>query len=378
MNTTLWTIFYIVATSLLIFYFVKEKKIEAKRKEKFTKKIDELLTKANLFMGTERNIVVKTIDGTISLILVIILVLFIQKFYIGNFTVPTPSMEPTVKVKERFFGNMLTPKFKVPERNSIVIFREPKTDKLRYTKRLVALPGEEIQISDNGYLLINGQVLENKREYSQLGSMGTNKWVVPKKGDRIKVEEATFMKVSEEMSFKELSKKIIENGIPDGESFSTKKIEFTVNGKKYTDGLFSAITDMDERLKLLRGETLVKNNNRFKIVGGQFYWVELGVDLKRAQELIAEDKDVHLELDEGKFTLNGDSLTGPIFDREILTELIKGDEVTLQDDYYFMLGDNTNNSSDSRFWGFVKRDRILGTLILRYWPLSEMGVMVGK
>ncbi len=49
---------------------------------------------------------------------------------------------------------------------------------------------------------------------------------------------------------------------------------------------------------------------------------------------------------------------------------VEGKEVTsyeIKKDYYFMLGDNRDNSEDSRFWGLVPDDLIIGEALMIYW-----------
>jgi signal peptidase I len=47
--------------------------------------------------------------------------------------------------------------------------------------------------------------------------------------------------------------------------------------------------------------------------------------------------------------------------------------VTVGDDQYFMMGDNRLSSCDSRDWGTVPRDNLIGPVFARYWPITRIG-----
>ena len=47
------------------------------------------------------------------------------------------------------------------------------------------------------------------------------------------------------------------------------------------------------------------------------------------------------------------------------------DEITVPPSSYFVMGDNRNNSEDSRYWGFVPRDLVIGRAMFVYWSYDE-------
>jgi signal peptidase I len=84
-------------------------------------------------------------------------------------------------------------------------------------------------------------------------------------------------------------------------------------------------------------------------------------------------------LKENSFYVNGQKVEEPYLTPDITifggSYLIEGQEIVVPPGQYFVSGDNRPHSSDSREFGPIPREDIIGVAILRYWPFNRMGLL---
>lgn len=51
--------------------------------------------------------------------------------------------------------------------------------------------------------------------------------------------------------------------------------------------------------------------------------------------------------------------------------------IRVTEGHFFVMGDNRNHSDDSRFWGLVPRENLIGKSLLLYWPLDRVRILEG-
>jgi signal peptidase I len=84
---------------------------------------------------------------------------FVRPFVLEAFRIPSESMVPTLEVGDRVFVNKFIYRFTEPERGDIVVFESVNGGEEDLIKRVVALPGDEVEVR-SGTLLVNGEEQE--------------------------------------------------------------------------------------------------------------------------------------------------------------------------------------------------------------------------
>ncbi|MFA4854452.1 MAG: signal peptidase I [Candidatus Omnitrophota bacterium] len=146
------------------------------------------------------------------------------------------------------------------------------------------------------------------------------------------------------------------------------------------------------RMTLLEGDLILVN--KF-IYGAKVPFMNLRLpalrEPKRGDVLVfiyPEDKDKDfikrlvglpgetVEIKGGSIYINDKPAQEPVFNRIYYYNRgdfgAEGQKITVPKDSYFVLGDNSASSKDSRYWGFVPKDNLLGKALIVYWPLSRM------
>ena len=113
---------------------------------------------------------------------------------------------------------------------------------------------------------------------------------------------------------------------------------------------------------------------RFDIIVFPFQYAEKTYYVKRIIGMPGETVQIDAA---GNIYINGEILSENYGKETILFPGLAGDAITLGEDEYFVLGDNRNNSSDSRdpSVGNIKREDIMGKAWVRIWPFDQIGIL---
>ena len=97
-------------------------------------------------------------DWIVSIVVAVALAMFIRTFIVELYVVDGPSMRPTLESEERLVVNKFIYRFRPPEKGEVLVFQYPRDPSRDFIKRVIATPGDTIEIRE-GRVLVNDQLL---------------------------------------------------------------------------------------------------------------------------------------------------------------------------------------------------------------------------
>jgi signal peptidase I len=292
--------------------------------------------------------------------------LFVSKFHYGSRTTTTPLQVPLTHQKIWFtdipsYSEWIKlPQYRLPgishvKRNDVVVFNVPPIElndgidypvdlKTNYIKRCVAVAGDTLRIVDR-QVYINGKVSENpplmQHSYLVTSSDEINERILR----RYKIYDQelvgrTAKSVVYQMHLTEEVAEELRNM-----SFIQDVRIATYNGR---DGFGARTAKMVESNIFPDSKTFPWNGDFYGAIVIPREGMTIAVNdstLAAYGSTIAEyDHNDDVKIEDGKLFIDGEAVS----------------EYTFKQNYYFMMGDNRHNSLDSRYWGFVPEDHIVG------------------